>query len=242
MRTAINTLLLPAGTGAYIDGEGTTHTALHATAFPVALGVPDDADLPALGQFLAGAGMACSVYAAQFLLEALFAAGQADAAHALLTGTGLSSWLHMMDDLRATITMEAWDPSIKPNTTFSHAWGSAPASVVPREVLGVQVTAPGAAELLVRPRPGPLTWMRGTVPTIRGPVQVSVDRRDGLRVVVGLPPNTTGQIVIDTAALGVDARSVRVSSLAGSVAAITADGALVTVAGACPGATVITGS
>ena len=59
-------------------------------------------------------------------MQALFAAGQADAAHALLTVTGLSSWLHMMDDLHATITMEAWDPSIKPNTTFSHARGHLP--------------------------------------------------------------------------------------------------------------------
>ncbi len=121
VRSAINTLLLPAGASAYVDGEGTTHTALHATFFPVALGVAENADLPPLGGFLASGGMACSVYAAQFLLDALFAAEQADAAHALLTAAGLSSWLHMMDDLHATITMEAWDPSIKPNTAFSHS-------------------------------------------------------------------------------------------------------------------------
>jgi alpha-L-rhamnosidase len=240
VRTAINTLLLPAGAGAYLDGEGTTHTALHATFFPVALGVAQDADLPALGAFLAAGGMACSVYAAQFLLDALFAAGQADAAHALLTATGLSSWLHMMDDLHATITMEAWDPSVKPNTTFSHPWGSAPASVVPRHILGVQVTAPGAAELLVRPQPGPLTWMRGTVPTIRGPVTVSVDRREGLHAVVGFPPNTTGQIEIDTAALAVTQDSLRITSPRGSRPAITTDGAVVVVAGVRPGQTVIT--
>lgn len=239
VRTAINGLLLPAGNGAYVDGEGTTHTALHATAFPVALGVPDPADLPALGQFLAGGGMACSVYAAQFLLEALFAAGQADAAHALLTATGLSSWLHMMDDLDATITMEAWDPSLKSNTTFSHAWGTAPASIVPRYILGVQLTAPGAAELLVRPQPGPLRWMRGTVPTIRGPVQVSVDRRGGMETVVGLPPNTTGQIVIDTAAFGVGA--VQVSAPPGPKPAVTRSGTLITIAPVRPGSTVITG-
>lgn len=241
VRTAINTRLLPAGSGAYIDGEGTTHTALHATAFPVALGVPDAADLPALGQFLAASGMACSVYAAQFLLEALFASGQADAAHALLTATGLSSWLHMMDDLHATITMEAWDPSIKPNTTFSHAWGTAPANIVPRQILGVQVTAPGAAELTVRPQPGPLTWMTGTVPTIRGPVRVSVDRRAGLRAVVTLPPNTTGRIEIDTAAFGVAAGSLRVTSDAQPKPAVSTDGATATVTGALPGATTITG-
>jgi alpha-L-rhamnosidase len=246
VQSAINTLLLPAGADAYVDGEGTTHTALHATFFPVALGVPDAAHLPAMGAFLAAAGMVCSVYGAQFLLEALFASGQADAAHALLTATGLSSWLHMMDDLDATITMEAWDPSIKSNTTFSHAWGTAPANVVMREILGVQVTAPGAAALLIRPRPGPLTWMNGTVPTIRGPVRVSVDRREGLRVTVGLPANTTARVVLDTAALGAAPGSLRIASPGrrgpGAPGAVSAEGGLVTVSGVWPGTTVITGA
>ncbi|HEX6519629.1 MAG TPA: family 78 glycoside hydrolase catalytic domain [Streptosporangiaceae bacterium] len=263
VRTAINTLLLPAGADAYVDGEGTTHTALHATLFPVALGVAENTDLPALGGFLASGGaaaggpgksgraaggpgkssMACAVYAAQFLLDALFAAGQADAAHALLTSAGLSSWLHMMDDLHATITMEAWDPSIKPNTTFSHAWATAPANVVARHILGVQVTSPGAAELLVRPMPGPLTWMSGTVPTIRGPVRVSVDRRHALRAVIDLPPNTTGRIELDTGALGVDPGSLRIQAgPARSKPAITHDGAVVTVSRVRPGPTTIIGS
>jgi alpha-L-rhamnosidase len=173
--------------------------------------------------------MACSVYAAQFLLDALFAAGQPDAAHALLTSTGLSSWLHMMDDLDATITMEAWDPALKSNTTFSHAWGTAPANVIPRQVLGVQVTAPGAAQVRVSPQPGPLAWMHGTVPTIRGPVGVSVDRRAGLKAIVSLPPNVTGTIVIDTAALGIDPRSLRASSKGGAQLIFTVDGVLATI-------------
>jgi alpha-L-rhamnosidase len=242
VRSAINTVLLPAGAGAYVDGEGTAHSALHATFYPVALGVPDAADLPALGAFLAAGGMACSVYAAQFLLEALFAAGQPDAAHALLTATGLSSWLHMMDDLDATITMEAWDPSIKPNTTFSHAWGTAPANVVMRQVLGVQVTAPGAASLLIRPQPGPLTWMTGTVPTIRGPVRVRLDRRGHLTATVVLPPNTTAEIVLDTTALGVDAGSLRVASPGTRGPAVSAAGGLVTLNGVHPGTTTVTGN
>jgi alpha-L-rhamnosidase len=238
VRTAINSLLRPAGAPAYVDGEGTTHTAQHATFVPVALGVAAGDDLPALGAFLAGGGMRCSVYGTQFLLDALFAAGRADAAHALLTATGLTSWLHMLDDLHATITMEAWDPSIKPNTTFSHAWATAPANVITRQVLGVQVTEPGAAGLRIRPQPGPLTWMRGTVPTIRGPVSVRLDRRGGLRLDVDLPPNTTGRIEVDTSALGVSAGSLRVTAPGGAPATETSGG-LFAVAGAQPGTTSI---
>jgi alpha-L-rhamnosidase len=240
VRTAINSLLLPAGATAYVDGEGTTHTAQHATFYPVALGVAEESLLPAFGAFLAGGGMLCSVYAAQFLLDALFACGQDDAAHALLTGTGLSSWLHMMDDLHATITMEAWDPSIKPNTTFSHAWGTAPANVVARQILGVQITEPGAAGLLIRPRPGPLAWMRGTVPTIRGPVTVSLDRRAGLVAEVHLPPNTTAQIELDTGALGVPAGSLRVDSPGGKPV-ISQAGGVAVLTGVQPGRTTISG-
>jgi alpha-L-rhamnosidase len=210
VRSAINTTLLPTGASSYVDGSGTTHTAQHATAFPVALGIAPGDRLSALGQFLADGGMRTSVYGAQFLLDALFATGQADAAHALLTATGDTSWLAMLDQWHATIVMEAWNPTVKPNTTFSHAWGSAPANVVAGQVLGVQVTAPGAAEVRVRPHPGPLHWMRGTVPTIRGPVSVALDRRQGFALTVDLPPNSAGRIELDTAELGVDGRRLSV--------------------------------
>ncbi|AVT37927.1 family 78 glycoside hydrolase catalytic domain [Plantactinospora sp. BB1] len=229
LRAALNAELLDPVVGAYRDGVGTDHRAQHATAFPLALGVPQEQHVRALGEWLAGGGMRVSVYGAQFLLEALYRAGLADAAHRLLTSREQSSWLHMMDDLGATIVMEAWDPSIKPNTTFSHAWGSAPANIVPRFVAGVRPLAPGAREVLVAPQPGPLQWLRATVPTVRGPVQVRLDRRSGAHphrgagpqphrgsgphLSVTLPPNVAGRIELDLARFGVaEARRVRVRS------------------------------
>lgn len=194
--------LLDASAGRFTDGIGTAHSAQHATAFPVALGVAGPGTVPdavvrALGKTLADGGMKVSVYGAQFLLDALFATGQADAAIGLMTAKGLSSWLHMMDDLGATIVAEAWDPSLKPNMTFSHAWGSAPANAIPRHVLGVRITAPGAAEIEVRPRPGGLARISGRVPTIRGPVSVALDRERRYRLDVDVPPNTTARVVVE---------------------------------------------
>ncbi|MFY1669786.1 family 78 glycoside hydrolase catalytic domain [Plantactinospora sp. WMMB334] len=214
LRAALNAQLLDPDVGAYRDGIGTDHRAQHATAFPLALGVAEERHVRALGEWLAAGGMRVSVYGAQFLLEALYRAGLADAAHALLTSRERSSWLHMIDDLGATIVMEAWDPSIKPNTTFSHAWGSAPANIVPRFVAGVRPLAPGARELLVAPQPGPLRWLRATVPTVRGPVRVRLDRRPGRpHLAVTLPPNVAGRIELDLAGFGVtDARRLRVRS------------------------------
>lgn len=246
MQAAINKNLLPAGSSAYIDGEGTTHTALHATFFPVALGIAPAGDLPALGTFLATGGMVCSPYGAQFLLDALYASGQGGAAHALLTGTGTSSWLHMMDDLDATTTMEAWDPAIKTNTSFSHLWGASPANAVSSQILGVQAIAPGAAELLVRPQPGPLSVMSGTVPTIRGPVTVTMTRKLALNggldfdMQITTPPNTTTTIQLDTAALGVSPGQLRFSTSTDSQQMSVAGDGMVTITGVLPGTTSIT--
>ena len=37
-----------------------------------------------------------------------------------------------------TITWEAWDQKYKPNQDWNHAWGAAPANLLPRFVLGAQ--------------------------------------------------------------------------------------------------------
>ncbi|MDQ0776121.1 alpha-L-rhamnosidase [Streptomyces aurantiacus] len=201
LAAAMRDTLLDTSAGRFRDGAGTTHSAQHATAFPVALGVDvglDDEVLARIGDTLAEGGMKVSVYGAQFLLDALFRLGRADAALALLTSRATNSWLHMIDDLNATIVTEAWDPSLKPNMTFSHAWASAPANAVARHVLGVQVTEAGAAGFRVRPRTGKLTEVDGTVPSLRGPVSVSLRRAKGTHSLkVTLPPNTRAVVELE---------------------------------------------
>lgn len=157
--------------GCYRDGEGSTHHAQHASLFPLAFGlVPDDCRDRVL-DFVKSRGMACSVYAAQYLLEGLFLAGAADHAIGLMTSTDKRSWHNMLRQ-GATITWEAWDNSCKPNQDWNHAWGAAPANIIPRFVLGVRPLEPGYAKVLIAPQPGPLTEIHGVVPTIRGPIRV----------------------------------------------------------------------
>lgn len=203
LAAAMRAALLDSAAGRFRDGAGTTHSAQHATAFPVALGIADtldDAVRVRLGDTLAAGGMKVSVYGAQFLLDALFRLGRSDAALALLTSTATNSWLHMLDDLKATIVTEAWDPALKPNMTLSHAWASAPANAVARHVLGVQVTEPGAAAFRIRPRTGVLTEADGTVPSLRGPVSVSVRRStDTHSLSVTLPPNSRAVLELEIA-------------------------------------------
>jgi hypothetical protein len=90
--------------------------------------------------------MACSVYGAQYLLEALFAAGRDKYAVELMAARTGRSWWHMIES-GSTMTWEAWDAQAKNNLTWNHAWGAAPANILSRYVLGVRPVEPGYKKL-----------------------------------------------------------------------------------------------
>jgi len=177
----------------YIDGEGSRHASLHANMFPLAFGlVPADREAKVAG-FVQSRGMACSVYGAQYLLEALFQSGRADAAVKLMTDKGERGWWHMID-LGSTMTLEAWDVQFKKNLTWNHAWGSAPANIISRFVLGVRPLEPGYRKILVAPQPGTLRWATGKVPTPLGPVLVNVQNGDRFRLEVTIPAGAIARL------------------------------------------------
>jgi alpha-L-rhamnosidase len=191
---ALNSKLWNATTGLYVDGQTTTHSSLHANMFPLAFGlVPADRQSKIVS-FVQSRGMACSVYGAQYLLEALYRVGQAGAALGLLTATTDRGWKNMLD-VGSTITLEAWDAKYKPNLDWNHAWGAAPANIVPRYVLGVRPASPGFAKAVIQPQPGSLAHVEGTVPTIRGPIQVVLDSQP-LALTVTIPANMTADIAV----------------------------------------------
>lgn len=213
LRGALNAAFL-ASEGMYVDGAGTDHRSQHATAFALALGLMPAEQVASAARRLAAQGMRTSVYGAQFLLDALYRGREAEAALKLMTSREMFSWLHMMDDLGATLTMEAWDPSIKPNTTFSHAWATAPANVVQRHVVGVEVIEPGAARVRIAPQPGGLSRFEAKVPTIRGAVEVSYSRHGATVLEVVLPANVRGTVELGYEALpDRDPRTIHVSGV-----------------------------
>jgi alpha-L-rhamnosidase len=83
-------------------------------------------------------------------------------------------WRHMLAS-NATMTMEAWTRAEKPNLSWSHPWASSAVELAMRRVLGVTPVAPGGALLRVSPALGTTRWASGAVPTMRGPVGVSVN-------------------------------------------------------------------
>ena len=174
VRKAFNDAFFDAKRGVYRDGIGTDHASLHANAAALAFGLVHKGEQKRVAQYCISKGMACSVYFAQYLLEGLFKAREADAAIALITSSGDRSWLGMME-YGATTTMEAWAVKYKPNLDLCHAWGTAPLNIISRFVLGVTPMEPGFGKIRVCPQPGSLGRVDGTVPTAKGSVRVSIE-------------------------------------------------------------------
>ncbi len=183
---AFQRVLYDAARGLYRDGEGSEHASLQANLFPLAFDLVPEPARAGVVKWLGGRGMACSVYAAQYLLDGLFEHGAARRALELILAPGDRSWRHMLES-GTTITWEAWDQKYKPNQDWNHAWGAAPANLLPRHVLGVRVLEPGWKRALIRPRPGGLSRAAGRLPTPRGPVEVEWTATERFRLTLHLP-------------------------------------------------------
>ena len=186
----------------YADGVGTTHASAHANFFPLAFGlVPANRQVAVLSflhaRIAAHGGMPCSVYGAQYLLEALFSAGDADTALGLMTTNGPRGWLNMLA-LGSTLTTEAWNFTDKPNMDWNHAWGAAPGNLIARHVLGLRPLTAGFGQVLIQPQLGrTLTCAQGVVPTIRGPVSISASNAPGkFELLLDLPGNVTATVLL----------------------------------------------
>lgn len=181
-------------TGRYVDGEGSSHSALHANMFPLAFDLVPPEHVPGVLDFIESRGMACSVYGAQYLLDALYKAGRDDYALELLTATHDRSWAHMLYTVGSTITTEAWDNKYKENQDWNHAWGAVPANAIPRLLMGIEPLEPGFSRMRIRPQTGTLAHAGITTPTIRGAVELEVVHDNGpWKGKVSVPANTTAE-------------------------------------------------
>jgi alpha-L-rhamnosidase len=196
IKAAMQAKLYDPSTGAFRDGAGVAHEAVQSSVYAVALGVASPAEAKTAAAWLAGRGMACSVYCAAYLLEALYDGGQPQAALSLLTAGTATSWLHMIA-VGAGSTMEAWTPALKPNLTYSHPWAASPAFIVPQYVFGVSALTPGWGTVLIRPQPASLTSGSVQVPTARGEVSVAFTR-SGARftAAVDVPATATAEVAL----------------------------------------------
>ena len=169
VKEAFNRVFLDKRRGYYVDGESSQHSSLHANMMALAFDLVPDEYKKSVIDFIESRGMACSVYGAQYLLKGLFKAGENSYAVSLLTETGDRGWWNMITS-GSTISMEAWDLKYKPNSDWNHAWGAAPANIIPGYLWGIGPVQPGYAKTIIRPQLERLDFSNIKVPTIRGPI------------------------------------------------------------------------
>lgn len=176
VRATILDKLFDEDRGVFVDGEGSRHSSLHANMFPLAFGLVPKTALKTVIAFIKSRGMACSVYGAQHLLDGLYRYRESEYGLGLMTARHDRSWWNMLE-AGSTITLEAWDWKYKNNLDWNHAWGAAPANLIPRWVAGIRPAEPGFGKVRIDPQPGGLEWFRCKHPTPRGPVEVEVERK-----------------------------------------------------------------
>ena len=202
--------------GLVVDGIGTNHSSLHANMFALAFGLVPKAHFKQVLSFIKSRGVSCSVYGAQFLLEALGAQDLSDYALQLLTAKNKRSWINMLQE-GSTMTMEAWGQAFKPNQDWNHAWGTAPANYIVRYLMGIRPAKPGFREITIQPHPGALRRAAIQYGTVRGAVQVNFQRTaDRFQMQLSIPGNTTAKVYLpfaykDHVQVKMDGRSIKAS-------------------------------
>ena len=172
--------------GIFVDNANSSHTALHTAMWAVAFDLAEPEDLPTLQDLMRRKGMACSVYGAQYLLDAEFACGMQAEAYSHLVSTGERSWLGMLS-AGATITMESWSDAEKPNQDWNHAWGAAPANLIPRRLCGIRPLEPGFAKFTVDPKAEMVSEFTLRHPTIHGAI---ILKKSSGKYFLTVPENT----------------------------------------------------
>lgn len=199
VKKAVNEKLFDSANGRYVDGEGSTHSSLHANMFPLAFGMVPTQAKPGVAAFVQSRGMACSVYGAQYLLESLYEADAAEHALSLMTARHDRSWYHMIEQ-GSTMTLEAWAHCYKNNLDWNHAWATAPLNIIVRKLMGIEPIEPGFAHIRFDPKPASLKQVRLNVPTPMGSIHATCQQDDNgqmvyqLTVPAGMQVQMTDQV------------------------------------------------
>jgi hypothetical protein len=180
----------------YVDGIGINHASLHTNMFALALGLVDENNKKDVLALIKSRGMACSVYGAQFLLDAVYDAGDGDYGLSLLTLKTDRSWYNMIK-VGSTITLEAWDNKYKSNQDWNHAWGAAPANIIPRKLMGIEPLTPGWSGFSIKPQIGSLSFAHIDVPTVKGTIHATYTQSGKeFNAVLQIPANTLADVYL----------------------------------------------
>lgn len=197
-KAAFQETLFDDAAGIYRDGIDTDHSSIHANFFPLAFGLVPAENVASVTEWLRQKKMQCSPYAAQYFMEALFNNGADEKALQLILADGDRSWKHMLNS-GTTISWEAWDLKYKSNQDWNHAWGAAPANLLPRFVLGAEPGSAGWKTAIIRPCTADLKFARGKVPTSRGPIHIDWNNEAAFTLKLKLPEGVMAEVHLPAA-------------------------------------------
>jgi alpha-L-rhamnosidase len=130
----------------------------------------------------------CSYYFRHYLHSAVNLVGEGDRYLDLL-----GEWESMLSRGLTTFA-ERYERPGDPSRSDCHAWSASPNFEIFRTVLGIDSTAPGFSRVSVRPFPGRLERVAGSIPHPKGEIAVKLEQAGNrLRVEVTLPDGVTGE-------------------------------------------------
>src|SRR4051812_21436854 len=189
-------LILPSGpyTDALSSGTGSSqinNTAQQAQTYPVYYGIAPAANVPALSDNIVAQGMNQGPMTWHVLLSALAKTGRYDQIVKLLTDANADGPARILAE-QGTFMWEQWNPGCDSfpcnptnNESESHGWGSWGIVDMVESLLGISVTAPGAATVTIQPPAvdqADLHRVSGSAWTQRGTVKSAWQKVNGTYV------------------------------------------------------------
>jgi alpha-L-rhamnosidase len=190
LRATIRTLYWDAGRTLFADTPAHAQFSQHANVLAVLAGVttgPEARDV--VTRIIVDTSLVqCSYYFRHYLHQAVNMVGEGDRYLSLL-----SEWDGMLARGLTTFA-ERYDAPGDPTRSDCHAWSASPNFEVFRTVLGIDSAAPGFAKVRIRPFPGALTRVSGSIPHPKGTIAVSLTTAgSGVKADVTLPAGVTGE-------------------------------------------------
>jgi alpha-L-rhamnosidase len=220
--------------GLEADDTQSKHASQIANAMALAYGLVPPAQVNAVADHLVQLQNSIGVSTFGYLLSALHAAGRDTAFVAALTDPNRPGYAHILRE-GATYTWESWDAR-QIGDSESHAFGSNVLTLMQEDLLGVKVTAPGAARVDVSTpdvtpmrMSGVAVTQRGRIPlawvrTAPGRFSLDVTIPDNVVATVHIPAAKAAAVSDGHVALGADPGVTAVHSAHGDVAVTLGSG------------------
>lgn len=195
-KTAYNNMFFNTQNNSYVDSSGIRSKPVnpYANGYSAALGLVTEDKKEGVTTFLDSfSKMIALQYGAQYVLDGMYELNLDNKALKFMTDD--ENWWSMIT-AGSTITTEFF-PAKNIGGDWNHAWGAAPANLIPRQLMGVQPIEPAYAKMQIKPQTGDLASANLTLPTIRGDVKVDVTKTPSLyTITTNIPANTKAKVYV----------------------------------------------